>query len=251
MPPVLYADLMPDRQPSFQWRKGCTMTEIYDNPYDRDLLAGDVIEGWQNLLNVAAELLSVPAGLITRLDGREFEIFLSSESEGNPYKAGYKAPYPDSGFYCEWVVKNRKPMLLPDARRDSMWSDNAAVAQNMISYRGMPIIRPDGKVFGTICFLDSREQVASRIIEKLHEQFKRMIELSLNVVYANEEIRKRDRVFDSLSKIFPICAYCKKVHGDDDQWVPVEHYIAGISGHKATHGICPQCYEREMKKVGL
>jgi hypothetical protein len=228
---------------------GYMMVEIHNNPYNRELLAGDVLEGWQNLLNVAAEMLGVPAGLITRVDGSEIEIFLASESQGNPYPAGFKTQFPDSGFYCEWVVKNKKPMLLPDARLDPMWKDNAAIEQNMVSYMGTPIVRPDGKVFGTICFLDSKEQVHNNVIERLVEQFKRMIELSLNVVYANEEIRRRDLIFAGLSKIFPICAYCKKVHNDSDEWVPVENYISGISGHRASHGICPQCYEREIKNI--
>ena len=124
------------------------MEKAAKNPFNRDNLVGDVLEGWQNLLNLAAELLHVPAGLITRIDGSEIEVFLSSQAEGNPYPEGLKAPYPDSGFYCEWVAKNRRPKLIPDARQDPEWKDNIAVGMNMVSYLGMPIMRPDG---GFLC----------------------------------------------------------------------------------------------------
>lgn len=58
------------------------------NPFNREKLTEDVLKEWQNLLNGAAEILGVPAGLITRVDGNEIEILLSSESEGNPLDRG-------------------------------------------------------------------------------------------------------------------------------------------------------------------
>ena len=201
------------------------------------------------MLDLAAELLAVPAGLITRIDGSEIEVFLSSKSKGNPYAEGLKTHYPDSGFYCEWVAKNRQQMLIPDARKDLMWKDNDAIRINMISYLGMPITRPDGEVFGTICFLDAKENAHNETIIRLVGQFKRIIEHSLNALFAKEELRHRDRLLDNLSRIFPICAYCKKVRNEGSQWVPVENYIRGISGKQATHGICPSCLERELQKI--
>jgi GAF domain-containing protein len=216
------------------------------NPFNKQTLVGEILEGWQSMLNLAAELLHVPAGLITRIDGAEIEIFLSSKSEGNPYLEGFKAQYPESGFYCEWVARNRQPMVLPDARKDPLWRANAAVGMNMVSYLGMPIIRPDGEVFGTICFLDNKENGHSETILKLVAQFKRIIELTLGTLVDREEIRKRDVIFDGLSRIFPICAYCKKVRTEDEDWIPVENYIGGISGQRASHGICPQCFEKEI-----
>jgi GAF domain-containing protein len=227
------------------------MAKVSPNPFNREAFVGQIMEGWQNALDLATELLQVPAGLITRIDGSEIEVFLSSRSKGNPYPEGYITQYPDSGFYCEWVAKNRRPMLIPDARKDPQWKDNAAVAINMVSYLGMPIMRPDGEVFGTICFLDCRENSHNATIVKLVDQFKRMIELYMSALFANEEIRKRDRLFDDLSRIFPICAYCKRVRNEEERWVPVERYIADISGHRASHGICPHCLEQELESGHL
>jgi GAF domain-containing protein len=225
------------------------MSEISANPFNRINLIGDILETWQSMLDLAAELLAVPAGLITRIDGPEIEIFLSSHSQNNPYQEGFKTQYPDSGFYCEWVAKNRKTMLIPNARLDPLWENNAAVGMGMISYLGVPILRPGGEVFGTICFLDGKENAHSEIIIKLVTQFRRMIELSLSTLLAKEEVRQRDRLFNDLSRIFPICAYCKKVCNDSREWIPVESYIKGISGRRASHGVCPECYERELEAI--
>lgn len=119
----------------------------------------------------------------------------------------------------------------------------------MVSYLGMPIERPDGGQFGTVCFLDNKKNAHNDLHIKLVHQVKRMIELSLRIIFDIEEIARRDRFLDGLSKIFPICCYCKKVREQTGNWVPVEKYLKDISGKQASHGICPQCCERELNSL--
>ena len=225
------------------------MEKTLRNPFNREKLAGDVLKEWQSLLNVVADLYKVPAGLITRVDGREIEILLSSDSKGNPYTAGYTTHYPDSGWYCERTLKAGKLNLIPNALKDSEWKDNAAaVNQHIISYVGLPIARPDGGDFGTVCFLDDKENAHNAQHIKLLEQAKRLIELSLRIVYDKEEIANRDRLLDGLSKIYPICSYCKKVREKTGAWVAVEKYVMDVSGTVPSHGVCPDCKEKVLKR---
>jgi GAF domain-containing protein len=134
------------------------MAEIDKNPFDRKKLTNDILNEWQSLLNETSEILGVPAGLITRLDGKEIEILLSSQTEGNPYPANYVSQYPDSGWYCEYTLKSKGLNIIPNAFDDPKWRDNpAAVGLHMISYVGMPIDRPDGGQFGTVCFIDNKQ----------------------------------------------------------------------------------------------
>lgn len=228
---------------------GAAETEgMNENPFNRERLTEDVLREWQNLLDGTAEILGVPAGLITRVDRHEIEIFLSSKTEGNPYTAAYKTHYPDSGWYCERTLKNRGLNLIPNALKNPEWKDNpAAVELHMISYVGMPIERPDGGQFGTVCFLDNKENAHNDLHVRLVHQIKRMIELSLRIVFDKEEIDRRDRLLDGLSKIYPICSYCKKVREESGEWVSVEKYVWDAFGTAASHGVCPQCYEREME----
>lgn len=226
------------------------MGNMKANPFDRNKLAGDILNEWQTLLNVAAEILDVPAGLITRLDGNEIEILLSSESAGNPYTAEYVTHYPDSGWYCERTLKSRGLNVIPNAFLDPDWKDNpAAVRLHMISYMGLPIERPDGGEFGTVCFLDNKENAHNDLHVKLLHQVKRMIELSLRIVFDKEEIERRDHLFDDLSKIYPICSYCKKIREASGDWVAVENYLRDVTGALPSHGVCPQCFDMEMKKL--
>ena len=220
------------------------------NPYNREKLTEDILKEWQGLLDETAEILGVPAGLITRVDGNEIEILLSSTTEGNPYPAACTSKYPDSGWYCEHTLKSRGLNLIPNALQDSQWQNNsAAVDLHIISYMGMPIERPDGGLFGTVCFLDNKQNAHNDMHIRLVKQVKRMIELSLRIVLAKDEIDRRDRLLDDLSKIYPICSYCKKVREETGQWVSVEKYVQDISGAIPSHGVCPQCYEREIKQL--
>ena len=44
-----------------------------------------------------------------------------------------------------------------------------------------------------------------------------------------------------LSGRLPICASCKKIRDEADQWKPVEEYIQSRSLAHFSHGICPEC----------
>jgi hypothetical protein len=221
------------------------------DPFDRETLTEDVLEEWQIVLNETAEIFGVPAGLITRVEGREIEILLSSDTEGNPYPAGCKSQYPDSGWYCEYTLKRRGLNLIPNALNDPQWQSNsAAVELNIISYMGIPIERPDGSQFGTVCFLDNRQNAHNEIHIRLVQQIKRMIELSLRIVIDQKKIEDRDRLIHDLSKIYPICSYCKNVREETGKWVSIETYVNNISGAMASHSVCPQCYKRQMQKSG-
>ncbi|MBN2685245.1 MAG: hypothetical protein JXR40_08190 [Pontiellaceae bacterium] len=226
------------------------MKEDNKNPFDRETIAEEMLREWQNILDETAEILAVPAGLITRLDGDQIEIFVSSKGENNPYPVAVSAQYPDSGWYCEKTLKSRDMNLIPNAFQDEQWKNNpAAVDLNMISYLGMPISRPDGGFFGTVCFIDNKQNTHNEMHIKLITQVKRMVELSLNVILARQEIDFRDRILDDLSRIYPICSYCKKVREESGQWIPIEKYVHDLSGATASHGVCPECYDREMRKL--
>ena len=63
------------------------------SPYPTpDPIPDDVLAKWQNVVDVMAEIVQVPAGLIMRIDGAHIEVFKSSRSEGNPYEPGDKPP---------------------------------------------------------------------------------------------------------------------------------------------------------------
>jgi len=48
----------------------------------------------------------------------------------------------------------------------------------------------------------------------------------------------------TLSGLLPTCAWCRKVRDDDGYWKKVETYIEEHSEASFTHGICPECLQK-------
>jgi DNA-binding response OmpR family regulator len=55
-----------------------------------------------------------------------------------------------------------------------------------------------------------------------------------------EEVRR-------LEGLLSICAYCKRIRDERQNWVRVEEYIEGRSDATFTHGICPECRDTIVK----
>ena len=136
----------------------------------------------QSIVDIMASLIKVPAGLIMRLDGEYIEVFVSSNTPGNPYKVGVKEHFANSGLYCEAVINSNALLLVPNALKDPNWGNNPDVKLNMISYLGLPITLPSGKPFGTICLLDNKENHYCSDYVKLLTQFRDLVEDHFRIV---------------------------------------------------------------------
>ncbi len=215
-------------------------------------LSADILAEWQELIDTTAAIFGVPAGLITRVEGNQFEVLLSSHSTGNPYSAGMASYYPNSGWYCEKTLKLRGLHLIPDARQDPEWKDNGAVRGfGMVSYLGMPILLPDSGLFGTVCFIDNKANPHNETHKKMVGLIARMMTLSMRTLADRTTIADQERLFKDLSRLYPICSYCKNVRDDKGSWVPVESYVLQTTGAVASHGVCPKCITKATEAMGL
>ena len=52
-----------------------------------------------------------------------------------------------------------------------------------------------------------------------------------------------------LEGIIPICSWCKKIRDDGKSWHQLEEYISHHSEAKFSHGVCPECYELQLREV--
>ena len=149
--------------------------------HQENLKISDVLlERWQSIIDLLAELSNVPAALIMRVKGDHIEVFRTSGSEGNPYPLGATEHYYHKcGLYCEHAIRTNRKLLIPNALEDPDWKDNPDVALNMISYLGFPILFPDSTPFGTICILDNKYNPYTSNIEELMIQFRDIIEFQI------------------------------------------------------------------------
>ncbi|NPE27761.1 HAMP domain-containing histidine kinase [Methanococcoides sp. SA1] len=125
------------------------------------------IAKWQRIVDLMAEVLHVPAGLIMRVRPQHLEVFVSSETKGNPYRMGESV--------------------------DSGWPHDLDVEMGMKYYSGLPIKWPNGESFGTICVLDKTPHTSKNSSSKLIFEFKEIIENDLLVAlqaHENEVIKR-------------------------------------------------------------
>ncbi len=82
---------------------------------------------------------------------------------------------------------------------------------------------------------------AAWVVDGLHRALKEIQERNLVL---NEALAEVDRLQDLL----PVCAWCRKVRGDQGLWQGVESYLQA-KGARLTHGICPQCQEEAQREM--
>jgi len=195
-------------------------------------LPDDIIRKWQCSIDVLANVVQVPVALVMRLSGSDIEVFVSSRTEGNPYKQGHREHFEGSGLYCENVIRSRDKLLVPDALKDEKWKNNPDVKLAMISYLGYPINFPDGTPFGTICVLDNKENHYSEWVDRLMDQFRDLFEVHLSLYQRNE------RLSESLSEISRLSAELEKAANSDP--------LTGLFNRR----ILPEVFEKERSRHG-
>src|ERR1700738_3754395 len=141
----------------------------------------EIVGKWQEIVNLLAEIMHVPSALVMKVEPPNITVFVSSESKGNPYEQD-EVSCLNTGLYCETVMKTRQPLLVPDAIRDEQWQANPDIKLGMISYLGVPIVWPDGEVFGTICVLDKKPNEYSELYRKLLLQWRDVLQADLRSV---------------------------------------------------------------------
>lgn len=163
--------------------------------YQMHTVEDNDLNKWQKTIDLVSKLFKVPAALIMRVHSKQIEVLVSSRSDGNPYEAGEKADL-ETGLYCETVMSSRAELIVPNALQDEDWKNNPDVELGMISYFGIPLIWPNGEVFGTICVLDGKTRYFSELYRSLLWKFKEIIET--NFVQSKE---CKDKLWESENRL--------------------------------------------------
>ena len=92
---------------------------------------------------------------------------------------------------------------------------------------------------------------SNKELRKVHRKLqakKEELERKNAVITAKlEELQQSKKEIESLQELLPICSYCKKVRDDKNYWQEVENYLKNYSGLLFSHGICPDCYDKNIK----
>lgn len=159
-------------------------------------ISENFLQKWQNCVNILAQIINVPCALIMKVDSQYLEVFCSNSSRTNPYNIGERVHW--DNLYCKHVITTKKVLLVPNALKDRKWDENPDIELGMISYIGLPLLWPDGKVFGTICALDSKENHYSSLYIALITHFREFLEAYLKLIW---EKHKLGIILDTQEKI--------------------------------------------------
>ena len=126
---------------------------------------------------------------------------------------------------------------------------------------------PAGGGFGVLVLADPRpsaftgehQQIADEVARQLavavqqarmREDLRRHAdELERRVEERTRELREALDGVKQLQGLLPICAWCKKVRDDKDYWHEVEHYVAARTDARFSHGMCPNCLQKNLTKL--
>ncbi|KPK01942.1 MAG: hypothetical protein AMK71_03925 [Nitrospira bacterium SG8_35_4] len=128
------------------------------------------------------------------------------------------------------------PESCPSCR--SLQSANPSVTEmfepfldKYIEVKALPLINKDHQIAGVVHVV--RDISESKKLEKEREK------LIFDLTDALFKVK-------TLRGLLPICASCKKIRDDNGYWKQVDAYIREHSHADFTHGICPECAEREF-----
>jgi PAS domain S-box-containing protein len=132
-------------------------------------IPSDVLRKWQRIVDLLANIMHVPSAVVTKIEPphyTHYRTLVSSNSKGNPFPSDETFSM-DIGTFCETVIKNREPLLVPNALEDELWKSAPEIQVGMVSYLGFPVLWPDGRMFGTICVLDDKTNRYSDLYQEV------------------------------------------------------------------------------------
>ena len=98
-------------------------------------------------------VLGVPVALVSLVEASR-QVFPGMSGLAEPWATMRETPLSHS--FCQYVVQDRAPLVVTDARTDDRLRDNLAIEDlGVVAYAGFPITDHTGTVIGSLCAIDS------------------------------------------------------------------------------------------------
>ncbi|MBU4611448.1 PAS domain S-box protein [Achromobacter sp. GG226] len=184
--------------------------------------------GFDRLVQLAARTFQVPIALVSLV-----------ESERQLFAAGVGLSVCETAresSFCAHALGSHDLLIVPDARRDPRFADNALVLGYPFIrfYAGCPLVSPLGYVVGTLCIIDTQARprpteaqcadlrdLAGFVMDKLEL---RRLEL------ARQASRRR---FETLAQAVSDAVICTDGAGRVTSWNDAAHALLGVAAGEA------------------
>lgn len=152
-----------------------------------------LLERWQCMVNLMAQLAQVPCVLINRVQQQEICVQVASSIVEQPFHGGECIPLPLNS-YCSHVIATAKPLLVENATGSCFQPNNPSYDAGFSYYYGLPLCWPDGQIFGTVCMLDSANAGRATQHRALLTLFQQAIEYDLKLLRDRQAIQRRELI---------------------------------------------------------
>jgi len=160
----------------------------------------DYFQQWQDLIDLLAEFMEVPASLLTHIDGRDkLAVKVKNRASTNPYQINQNFQLTDSGSYNEFVIDQQKTLFVANANEDEIWKDKYDSKLGMLNYLGVPVTWPNGDPFGSLCVLDTKVHYYSELQLKMMVQLRNIFEAHLDILEKNFELEDVAKTLEYLA----------------------------------------------------
>jgi two-component sensor histidine kinase len=109
-------------------------------------------EALDRVTRLARLIFDAPVALLTVVDEKR-QFFLSQQGLADPWSVNRETPLSHS--FCRYVVVNRQPLVIEDARETPLTAGSPAIQDlGAVAYLGVPLRDADGHVLGALCLID-------------------------------------------------------------------------------------------------
>lgn len=121
----------------------------------------DVVEGrsFDHYARLVHRFVRVPVALVTLVES-DRQVFAGALGLPQPFATTRQTPLSHS--FCQYVVADRAPLVVADARSDDRLAANRAIPDlQVIAYAGWPLTDADGTAVGSLCAIDHQPRTWS------------------------------------------------------------------------------------------
>jgi len=196
-------------------------------------------QAYDDITALAAYLCGVPIAMISLVD--ESRQWFKSKLGLNQQET------PRDVAFCAHAILQTEPLIVRDALKDARSADSALVTRepHIRFYAGFPLATPEGFALGTLCAIDRRPRQLSASQKTAMQALSRQVMALLELRRVSGHMAEALEKVKTLHGLLPICAWCKRIRDDQGYWSQVEAYLREHTGADFTHGICPDCLEKQ------
>ena len=108
-------------------------------------------ESLEDMLRDVREAFRMDVAFVSKFD-RDQLVFRKLEGDADSFEWREGESFPIDESYCKRVLEGRIPRVVPDAKREEATRDLRVTSEaDMGSYCAVPLVLPDGRLYGTLC----------------------------------------------------------------------------------------------------